>query len=380
MAEVALAAGLMRRWVGGHARLDQLAHLARFAAVAAVAAPASGLLIAALSATASGRFDPALWMQVALRNALGLLIVAPTTMVVLHAWRGRRPPSRQLVEGAAILVAVVLVIGGLFAQATLRLGAFGSAMSIAAVAGIAILATSSGYGPIAHLVTAPRFLLLQLFLATNVAVGLPVAAILAGLDRARAELARERDVTASMVENMREVLFRADREGRWVFLSPAWEAVTGYPVDHSLGRRTTDLLHPDDLADAHAFYPRLVAGEITDAMLHQRFTAADDACRHIEVSVRALRTADGAFDGTIGNIRDVTDSRAASLALRDSELRFLTLSDSIPVGLFLTDADGETTFVNRAFQALSGLSAAQAMGDGWADAIHPADRPRDLGG
>ncbi len=199
-------------------------------------------------------------------------------------------------------------------------------------------------------------------------------ALLARLNRARKQVAQARDVTDAMIGNMREVIFRTDAAGRWVFLNPAWEALTGYPVEQSLGWRTTDLLLPEDRRAARDVYLRLVSGEMTDALLHQRFHDANGVCRHIEVSVRALRTADGAFDGTIGNIRDVTESRVAEHALRDSELRFLTLSDSIPVGLFLTDATGATTFVNRAFQEQSGLSAAQAMGDGWMQALHPDDR------
>ena len=207
-----------------------------------------------------------------------------------------------------------------------------------------------------------------------VAMGLVVAALLARLRRARVELALARDDLDAMTGNMREVIFRADADGRWTFLNGAWEALTGYPVEQSLGWRTSHLLHPDDRRAAQDIYPRLLSGEITDVILHQRFHDANGICRHVEVSIRALRTRDGGFDGTVGSIRDVTESRVAEHALRDSELRFLTLSESIPVGLFLTDAGGATTFVNRAFEQLSGLSAAQAMGDGWAEAIHPDDR------
>ncbi len=216
-------------------------------------------------------------------------------------------------------------------------------------------------------------------LASLFAVGLScgvLATLVVRLNRARADCVRARDVTDAMVGNLREVIFRTDSQGRWVFLNPAWEALTGYPVGQSLGRRTSDLLLPEDRREARDFYPRLASGEVTDALLHQRFHDANGVCRHIEVSVRALRTADGAFDGTIGNIRDVTESRVAEHALRDSELRFLTLSESIPVGLFLTDAAGATTFVNRAFGELSGLSAAGTMGEGWLEAVHPDDRAR----
>lgn len=164
--------------------------------------------------------------------------------------------------------------------------------------------------------------------------------------------------------------------GRWVFLNPAWEQLTGYRVADSLGQPTTRLLHPDDLLAAIALYPRIAAGELTDTLLHQRFLTATGECSHIEISVRALWTPAGVFDSTIGNIRDVTERHTADHALRDSERRFQTLANHVPVGLFRLNAEGLVVYTNRQFLALSGLTAEQAAGTGWLRAIEPDDRAR----
>jgi len=60
--------------------------------------------------------------------------------------------------------------------------------------------------------------------------------------------------------------------------------------------------------------------------------------------------------------------------LQQSEQRFAVLTRVVPVGIFLTDAQGKCLYVNEYWRELSGLSLEQAMGDGWADAIHPEDR------
>lgn len=73
-------------------------------------------------------------------------------------------------------------------------------------------------------------------------------------------------------------------------------------------------------------------------------------------------------------------ARAAERALRDSELRFRTLSLQAPVGIFETDADGLCVFTNTKWTELSGISAEDALGEGWAKAIHPEDRPRVFDG
>ena len=51
------------------------------------------------------------------------------------------------------------------------------------------------------------------------------------------------------------------------------------------------------------------------------------------------------------------------------------LADRLPVGLFLTDAEGRCTYVNQRWCELSGVTAAHAMDRGWVDARAPR-RPR----
>ncbi|MBU4306986.1 MAG: PAS domain S-box protein [Candidatus Aminicenantes bacterium] len=60
--------------------------------------------------------------------------------------------------------------------------------------------------------------------------------------------------------------------------------------------------------------------------------------------------------------------------LRESEERYQTLANISPVGIFRTDQSGATTYVNPMWCRISGLSEAEAMGEGWLAAVHPDDR------
>ncbi len=393
LVEVSAVFALLSRERRSWLDLTAMPDLLRFLGVAGVLVPAGpGLLAPLLLSAAAGRFLPGVWLSGWTTDALGLLIGTPTVIALSDATR-HRPTLRQLAEGAAVVAAGTAVVGGVFVQpwypllflagpmvvlAAFRLGTGGTALLSAVIAAIATAATTAGIGPVAQLIgdTDARLLILQIFFLANFALGLPVSALLAGLQRTRAELKRRRDLSQSMLENMREVIFRTDADGRWVFLNPAWEQLTGFPVATSLGWRTTRLLHPDDRASANRIYPRLISGEVQELLLRQRFHGADGECRHIEVSVRALRGADGVFEGTIGNIRDVTENHRAEAALRESERRFQVLADHAPVGLFQMNSHGGVTYVNPHFEELSGLTAEQAMGPGWLDALLPADRER----
>jgi diguanylate cyclase (GGDEF)-like protein/PAS domain S-box-containing protein len=52
------------------------------------------------------------------------------------------------------------------------------------------------------------------------------------------------------------------------------------------------------------------------------------------------------------------------------------LTTHTPVGVFMSDATGSCRFVNGRWCELTGLSFDEAMGDGWAEALHPDDRER----
>jgi PAS domain S-box-containing protein len=66
----------------------------------------------------------------------------------------------------------------------------------------------------------------------------------------------------------------------------------------------------------------------------------------------------------------------ANTELQKSEQRYQTLARISPVGIFRADPNGATTYVNPKWCAISGLSADQALGDGWLAAVHPDDRGR----
>ncbi len=66
----------------------------------------------------------------------------------------------------------------------------------------------------------------------------------------------------------------------------------------------------------------------------------------------------------------------AEKAIQLTESRYHTLTNLVPVGIFMTQADGKTTFVNPKWCEISGLSQEEALNDGWLNAVHPEDRKK----
>ena len=80
------------------------------------------------------------------------------------------------------------------------------------------------------------------------------------------------------------------------------------------------------------------------------------------------------------NIRDITDRKRAERELLRSEELFHTIAQVSPVGLFRTDKNGHYVYVNESWSEITGLSFSESYGEGWAKALHPADKKRVFNG
>ncbi|WP_051929457.1 PAS domain S-box protein [Flavobacterium sp. 83] len=66
--------------------------------------------------------------------------------------------------------------------------------------------------------------------------------------------------------------------------------------------------------------------------------------------------------------------KKAEEAVFESEERYHTLSEVSPTGIFRTDSNGLTTYVNPRWCQISGLSYEEALGNGWLTAVHEDDK------
>jgi PAS domain S-box-containing protein len=65
--------------------------------------------------------------------------------------------------------------------------------------------------------------------------------------------------------------------------------------------------------------------------------------------------------------------RQAEAALRESEERFRAMADSAPVLMWVSEADGSYSYVNKPWLEFTGRALDQELGSGWRDRIHTDD-------
>jgi PAS domain S-box-containing protein len=85
---------------------------------------------------------------------------------------------------------------------------------------------------------------------------------------------------------------------------------------------------------------------------------------------------DGTVAGIIMVIQDITEARAAEIALRESEARFRRIADSAPTPVWVTRLDRSRDFVNDAYAEFLGVDREAARLFDWSTIIHPDDHDR----
>lgn len=105
-------------------------------------------------------------------------------------------------------------------------------------------------------------------------------------------------------------------DGRFVDANPAYCALTGYNVEELHTLRLTHLMHPDDLAENMGLLERVLAGEIHDLVLENRYLRKDGETVWVRKSVSVVRKSEGAPHWIVVLDEDITTSKRAEEALK----------------------------------------------------------------
>ncbi|UCC61237.1 MAG: PAS domain S-box protein, partial [Dehalococcoidia bacterium] len=193
--------------------------------------------------------------------------------------------------------------------------------------------------------------------------------------RMEEKLRREEEYFRSLIENSLEVIVLINIDGSVRYESPSSLNVTGYSPEERLGRSIFEFVHPDDLPNVSLEFKKLIANQGSIVHSELRGIRKDGKVNYIEASGRNLLD-DPMVQGIIINFRDITERKQAEEALRDSEKRFRSISESIPLPVSITrQSDGTILYANELFGSTVGLPVNELIGRSIIDFYsNPADR------
>jgi len=132
--------------------------------------------------------------------------------------------------------------------------------------------------------------------------------------------ARERELERyeTIIQTVEDPVYALDAQGRFAFVNEAVEPLTGYTPEELIGESVTTLIDEDDYRTGVEMVQRLLEEpERTYVTYEITLQTKDGGTVAAENHIAVLPSDDGAFTGTAGVIRDITDRKEREQRLEE---------------------------------------------------------------
>jgi two-component system sensor histidine kinase/response regulator len=178
-----------------------------------------------------------------------------------------------------------------------------------------------------------------------------------------------------ILNSLREVVFQTDLDGNWVYLNPAWQNITGFALEDTLGKPAMGFLHTEDQRSALPRVQDVLARREPLLRQQMRFRTVRGGWRWLEVFATRLESEERRTVGLSGSLIDITDQKLAQDQLIVSEERLNQALRATDSPLWDWDMSKPQPYVDPAWLVNLGYPmndpALQAIE--WQKQLHPDD-------
>lgn len=202
----------------------------------------------------------------------------------------------------------------------------------------------------------------------------------------------------AMADQSPAMIWVTDSKGICTYLNQEWLNFMGQSAEQALDLGWENNIHPDDRDQCRTAF-RQAWADPQPLQLEYRRCDRNQTYRWLLDTSKPRYLSTGEFAGLIGSCIDITLHKQAEVtltqsnrhleadladkdaslqvaaeSLQESESRFFSLADSAPVLIWLSDAQGNCTYVNQTWQAQTGQPLDTQLGQGWLNSVHPEDQ------
>lgn len=173
----------------------------------------------------------------------------------------------------------------------------------------------------------------------------------------------------SVIENVKEVIFQTDIEGKWTFLNKSWKDITGYCVEESIGQSFLKFVHVDEQHRIADWFDSLIHERNDEYKCEVRYVTYCGTTKWIEMFARLLFNPQGEIMGTSGTLFDITHRKLMEIKILENEQLYKSLFQHNQSPAYLLDPKGLFTEVNDAAELMTGYKREELVGTSFAPII-----------
>jgi formate hydrogenlyase transcriptional activator len=188
------------------------------------------------------------------------------------------------------------------------------------------------------------------------------------------EAIRQEAMLDGLLARVPEAIVLLDTDDRVLQVNREFTKIFGYAQEEACGRLINELVVPEELsAEADEYTRRGLRGESLDVETVRKHK--DGTRVHVSI-ISGPVSISGSQISEYVIYREITERKRAEEALQKSERKLAAIINTIPTAAWTTRPDGYCDFINQVWLEYAGMTAEQAQGWGWTDAVHQDDRKR----
>nr|WP_121741424.1 PAS domain S-box protein [Natronorubrum halophilum] len=162
----------------------------------------------------------------------------------------------------------------------------------------------------------------------------------------------------TILEAVDDGIYVLDEAYRFTAVNQTYVEMTGYSREELLGAHCSLVVDDEVSAEAAARSMDLAETGEEAVTIEAELLRRDGTRLPAESKFTARLSDDGAYEGTIGVVRDISDRKARERELRKYE----TIVETVEDGIYVVDEDGRFSMVNRSFADMLGYAADELVG------------------
>ncbi len=178
---------------------------------------------------------------------------------------------------------------------------------------------------------------------------------------------------AAIVHSSNDVIISKSPSGIITSWNESAQRMFGYTADEVIGKHISILIPPERLEEEPKILSRIRKGEIVDHFETQRVTKFNKLI-DISLTISPIKDSKGNVIGASKIIRDISKQKNDEKLIRESELKFRLLADSMPQLIWACDLNGNMNYANQSFLNFSGMNQEELKKADWIELVHPDEK------